>query len=67
MPASGSPAPPCTSWIPTTTPAPIVAQIKVAVAADDRVEDLEERVKVAERDLVVNTLRDLVNGTIKAI
>ena len=46
---------------------PIVAQIKVAVAADDRVEDLEERVKVAERDLVVNTLRDLVNGTIKAI
>ena len=46
---------------------PIVAQIKVAVAADDRVEDLEERVQVAERDLVVNTLRDLVNGTIKAI
>ena len=45
----------------------IVAQIKVAVAADDRVEDLEERVQVAERDLVVNTLRDLVNGTIKAI
>ena len=46
---------------------PIVAQIKVAVAAHDRVEDLEERVQVAERDLVVNTLRDLVNGTIKAI
>lgn len=46
---------------------PIVAQIKVAVAAGDTVEDLEERVKVAERELVVNTLRDLVNGIIKAI
>ena len=46
---------------------PIVAQIKVEVAAGDNVADLEERVKVAERELVVNTLRDLVNGIIKAI
>ena len=45
---------------------PIVAQVRVPVAPDDSVQALEERVKVVERELVVNTLRDLIHGRISA-
>jgi phosphoribosylglycinamide formyltransferase-1 len=38
---------------------PILAQVRVPVREDDSVEDLEERVKVAERKLIVETLRAL--------
>ena len=38
---------------------PILAQVRVPVREDDTVEDLEERVKVAERKLIVETLRAL--------
>ena len=41
---------------------PAVAQVRVSVEPRDTVDDLEERVKVAERELVVGTLRDLVSG-----
>ncbi len=41
---------------------PAVAQVRVPVEPGDTVDDLEERVKVAERELVVDTLRDLVSG-----
>lgn len=43
---------------------PTVAQVRVPVQPDDAVEDLEQRVQTAERVLVVDTLRDLVRGTI---
>lgn len=39
---------------------PILAQVRVPVRADDEVETLEERVKVAERKLIVATLGELV-------
>lgn len=38
---------------------PILAQVRVPVHADDDVDSLEERVKVAERNLIVATLREL--------
>ena len=38
---------------------PILSQVKVPVRQDDDVHTLEERVKVAERKLIVATLRDL--------
>lgn len=38
---------------------PILAQVRVPVREDDSVEDLEERVKVAERKLIIETLRAL--------
>jgi phosphoribosylglycinamide formyltransferase-1 len=38
---------------------PILAQVRVPVLAGDSVEELEERVKVAERKLVVATLAEL--------
>lgn len=38
---------------------PILAQVRVPVRDDDSVDDLEERVKVAERKLIVETLRTL--------
>ena len=41
---------------------PIVAQVRVPVLPGDSVAVLEERVKAAERELVVNALRDLVVG-----
>ncbi len=41
---------------------PILAQARVPVEPSDSVETLQERVQVAERELVVNTLRDLVQG-----
>ena len=41
---------------------PIVAQVRVPVQPGDRVEELEARVQAAERELVVNTLRELVTG-----
>lgn len=43
---------------------PIVAQVRVPIAHGDSVDILEERVKLAERELVVNTLRDLIEGRI---
>ena len=39
---------------------PIIAQVRVPVKPDDRVEDVEERVKAAERKLVVETLAALL-------
>lgn len=41
---------------------PIIAQVRVPVKPDDRVEDVEERVKAAERKLVVETLAALLAG-----
>ena len=41
---------------------PAVAQVRVPVEPGETVDDLEERVKVAERELVVGTLGDLVSG-----
>jgi phosphoribosylglycinamide formyltransferase-1 len=38
---------------------PILAQVRVPVREGDTVDDLEERVKVAERKLIVETLRAL--------
>lgn len=38
---------------------PILAQVRVPVHADDTVEALEERVKVAERRLIITTLAEL--------
>jgi phosphoribosylglycinamide formyltransferase 1 len=38
---------------------PVIAQVRVPVHPDDDVEAIEARVKKAERNLVVNTLRDL--------
>ena len=42
---------------------PIIAQARVPVQPDDAVEALEERVKSAERELLVNTLRGLIART----
>jgi phosphoribosylglycinamide formyltransferase 1 len=38
---------------------PILAQVRVPIHAGDQLDDIEERVKSAERDLVVATLADL--------
>lgn len=38
---------------------PILAQVRVPVHPNDQVDDLEERVKTAERELVITTLADL--------
>ncbi len=40
---------------------PILSQVRVPVRSGDTVEDLEERVKAAERKLVIATLSELVN------
>ena len=40
---------------------PLLAQVKVPVYATDTVEALEERVKIAERKLLINTLRELIS------
>ena len=45
---------------------PAVSRVRVPVQPGDSVEDLEARVQIAERKLVVNTLRDLVTGTLSA-
>ena len=42
---------------------PIIAQARVPVQPNDAVEALEERVKSAERELLVNTLRGLIAKT----
>ena len=41
---------------------PIIAQVRVPIKPDDRVEDVEERVQAAERKLVVETLAALMAG-----
>jgi phosphoribosylglycinamide formyltransferase 1 len=41
---------------------PVVAQVAVAVADDDDEESLHERIKVAERDLLVNVVRRWSHG-----
>ena len=41
---------------------PIIAQVRVPIEPDDRVEDVEERVQAAERKLVVETLAALMAG-----
>jgi len=38
---------------------PILAQVRVPVRASDSVEEIEERVKIAERKLIIATLREL--------
>ena len=43
---------------------PIIAQVRVPVEARDRVEDVEGRVRHAERRLVVDTLSGIVDGRI---
>lgn len=40
---------------------PILSQVRVPVKATDSVDDLENRVKAAERNLVLATLNELVN------
>ena len=40
---------------------PILAQVRVPVRPDDTVDSLEERVKVAERKLIVATLGELAS------
>ena len=40
---------------------PVLSQVRVPVRADDTVADLEERVKTAERKLIVATLAELAN------
>ena len=45
---------------------PVLAQVRVSVAAGDRVEDVEQRVQRAERQLVVDTLAGLICGRLKA-
>ena len=45
---------------------PTVAQVRVPVLPGDTVADLEARVQSAERVLVVNTLRDLIEGPLEA-
>ena len=42
---------------------PILAQRAVPVELDDDVETLHERIKVAERELLVQVVRDLTKGT----
>lgn len=46
---------------------PALARVCVPVASGDTVEDLEERVKVAERGLVVETLSRLATGGISNV
>lgn len=41
---------------------PIIAQIKVALSADDDVDAIERRVKAAEKKLLLDTLRDMGSG-----
>ena len=41
---------------------PIIAQIKVAISAHDDVDAIEDRVKAAEKKLLLDTLRDICSG-----
>ena len=45
---------------------PVLAQVRVPVKAGDRVEDVEQRVQHAERQLVVDTLAGIIDGRVKA-
>ena len=45
---------------------PVLAQVRVPVEAGDRVEDVEQRVQRAERQLVVDTLAGIIDGRVKA-
>ena len=38
---------------------PVIAQVKVPVNSDDDVNSLHERIKIAERELIVQTVRNL--------
>ena len=42
---------------------PVIARVSVPVQRGDSVADLEIRVQAAERELVVNTLRELIGGS----
>lgn len=43
---------------------PIIAQVRVPVAADDTEATLHERIKVEERRLLIDTVRGIADGTI---
>ncbi len=43
----------------------ILAQVQLPIATEDRVDDIEERVKAAERELVVTTLQRLCRGELR--
>ena len=45
---------------------PVLAQVRVPVKAGDRVEDVEQRVQRAERQLVVDTLAGIIDGRVEA-
>ena len=45
---------------------PVLAQVRVPVKAGDQVEDVEQRVQRAERQLVVDTLAGIIEGRVKA-
>ena len=38
---------------------PVIAQMKIPVKTDDDVNSLHERIKIAERELIVKTVRNL--------
>lgn len=44
---------------------PVVAQLRLPVRAGDSAEDVENRVKAAEPDFYIQTLRAILNGSIK--
>ena len=48
--------------MPGSTPASILAQSAVPVADDDTVESLHERIKVAERELLVDVTHRLATS-----
>jgi phosphoribosylglycinamide formyltransferase 1 len=43
---------------------PIISQQRVAVLADDTEGELHERIKVVERDLLIQVVRDIATGTV---
>jgi phosphoribosylglycinamide formyltransferase 1 len=43
---------------------PIIRQQRVAVLADDTEGELHERIKVVERDLLIQVVRDIATGTV---
>jgi phosphoribosylglycinamide formyltransferase-1 len=43
---------------------PVLASVKVPIELDDTLATLEERIHAAEHELLVDTLRDLCDGTL---
>jgi phosphoribosylglycinamide formyltransferase-1 len=42
----------------------VISQVRVKVEPDDTQESLHERIKVAERELLVETVRDIAKGKV---